>query len=237
MSSGQGTRPLIGISTYREQARWLVWDRAADLLPADYSAAVALAGGAPVLLPIQDGEAAADIVAGLAGLVIAGGADVDPARYDAEPHQQTKGWRTDRDAWEFALLDAADAAGLPTLGICRGLQVMTAWSGGTLVQHVPEVVGSDIHSPGADRYGTVEVDVVAGTQLSGLIGDRVPVPCHHHQGVATFTRGVVSARSADGTIEAIEDPARPFWLGVQWHPETIEDQGLFRGFIAACRAG
>ena len=134
--------PLIGLSTYREQARWGVWDQPADLLPTTYADAVAAAGGVPVLLAPQDPASAAAVVARLDGLVVTGGADVDPARYAAEPHPRTAGWRADRDAWELALLDAADARGLPVLGICRGMQVMAVHAGGSLEQHLPDTVGS-----------------------------------------------------------------------------------------------
>ena len=144
-------RPLIGLSTYREQARWGVWDQPADLLPTTYADAVQRAGGTPVLLPPVDPAAAPYVVERLDGLVVTGGADVDPGRYGAEPHPRTVSWRSDRDAWELALLDAADARGLPVLGICRGMQVMAVQHGGALDQHLPESVGHETHSPsGAD---------------------------------------------------------------------------------------
>ena len=108
--------PVIGISTYREQTRFRMWDVTADVLHAAYARSVEAAGGAPVLLPPQRAESAAALIARLDGLVISGGSDVDPARYGAEPHPRTVGWRTDRDGWELALLDAANAAGLPLLG-------------------------------------------------------------------------------------------------------------------------
>ncbi|HET9761447.1 MAG TPA: gamma-glutamyl-gamma-aminobutyrate hydrolase family protein, partial [Nocardioidaceae bacterium] len=129
-------QPLVGLSTYREQARWGVWDQRADLLPTQYADAVRRAGGVPVLLPPQEPGAAAAVVTRLDALVVTGGADVDPGRYGAEPHAATVAWRTDRDAWELALLDAADARDLPVLGICRGMQVMAVHRGGRLVQHL-----------------------------------------------------------------------------------------------------
>ncbi len=229
-------RPLIGLSTYREQARWGVWDQPADLLPTSYAAAVERAGGVPVLLPPQDPASAVAATARLDGLVITGGADVDPGRYDAEPAPQTVAWRSDRDAWELALLDAADAADLPVLGICRGMQVMAVHSGGALDQHLPDVVGHETHSPGGDEYGNVEVSTCPGTRLRMLVGDRSNVSCHHHQGVREHPGFEVAAYAEDGTLEAMEDPGERFRVAVQWHPETREDAGLFTGLVAAAAA-
>ncbi|MCD9199765.1 gamma-glutamyl-gamma-aminobutyrate hydrolase family protein [Aeromicrobium wangtongii] len=226
------TRPLIGISTYREQARWGVWDQPADLLPTGYARSIERAGGVPVLLPPGDPEAARTVVARLDGLVIAGGADVEPARYGAEPHARTTGWREDRDAWELALLDAA-APDLPVLGICRGMQVMAVAGGGSLDQHLPDRVGSDAHSPGGAAFGRIDVDVVAGTMLAAAIGDKGSVRCHHHQAVRDHPDFVPAAWAADGTLEAMEDPGHRFRLAVQWHPETADDAGLFRALVAA----
>src|SRR4051795_12267310 len=150
-------RPLIGLSTYREQARWGVWDQPADLLPTSYADAVARAGGVPLLLPPVDPTGAPEAVSRLDALVVCGGADVDPGRYGATPHPRTVSWRHDRDAWELALLDAADARDLPVLGICRGMQVMAVHRGGSLEQHVPDAVGHEGHSPGGDTFGDIGV--------------------------------------------------------------------------------
>ena len=225
-------RPLIGISTYREQARWGVWDELADVLPATYARSVERAGGVPVLLPPGPADAARTVVARLDGLLISGGADVDPSRYAAEPHARTASWREDRDAWELAQLDAAPI-GLPVLGICRGMQVMAVHAGGTLEQHVPDVVGSERHSPGGAEFGEVDVDVLPGTRLAAAIGDKGSVRCHHHQAVRDHPGFVPAARAADGTLEAIEHPGHRFRLAVQWHPETRDDAGLFRALVAA----
>ncbi|MBD8606831.1 gamma-glutamyl-gamma-aminobutyrate hydrolase family protein [Aeromicrobium sp. CFBP 8757] len=234
--SDAAVTPLIGISTYREQARWGVWDELADVLPATYARSVERAGGAPVLLPPGPAAAASAVVARLDGLLISGGADVDPSRYDAEPHARTAAWREDRDAWELALLDAAPAD-LPVLGICRGMQVMAVHAGGTLEQHVPDVVGSSRHSPGGAAFGEVDVDVLPGTRLAAAIGDTGAVRCHHHQAVADHPGFVPAARAADGTLEAMEHPGHRFRLAVQWHPETREDAGLFRALVAAAARG
>jgi putative glutamine amidotransferase len=228
-------KPLIGVTTYREQSRWGIWHEQADVLHAVYSRSIEAGGGVAVLLPPGDPSGAESVAARIDGLIIAGGADVDPTRYDAEPHERTVGWREDRDAWELAMLDAAAAAGLPVLGICRGMQVMAVHAGGTLDQHVPEIAGHEEHSPGGAEFGVIDVDVVPGTLLGRAVGDKGSVHCHHHQSVREHPGFVASAHAADGVLEAMEDPSRPFWLAVQWHPERIEDAGLFRALVEAAR--
>jgi putative glutamine amidotransferase len=233
--------PLIGLTTYREQARWGVWDQRADLLPAQYAEAVVSCGGVPVLLPPVDAVdaegAAATAVSRLDGLVISGGADVDPGRYDAEPHPRTASWRPDRDGWELALLAAADAVGLPVLGVCRGMQVMAVHAGGSLDQHTPDLVGHEEHSPGGDVFGSIAVSTEAGSRLAALVGPSLTVNCHHHQSVAAHPGFVASAHAADGTLEAMEaEDGDRFCLAVQWHPETAADVGLLAGLVRAAAA-
>ena len=231
------TTPLIGLTTYREEARWGVWDQRADLLPSQYAEAVVSCGGVPVLLPPVDTPGAADLaVARLDGLVVSGGADVDPTTYGADPHPRTANWRPDRDAWELALLAAADAAGLPVLGVCRGMQVMAVHAGGALDQHTPDLVGHDDHSPGGDAYGTVAVRTAPGSRLAGLVGEMVTVNCHHHQSVAAHPGFTASAHAEDGTLEAMEADGDRFCLAVQWHPETAADVGLLAGLVRAAAA-
>jgi putative glutamine amidotransferase len=229
--------PLIGVTTYRETARWGVWESVADLLHAQYADAVLASGGVPVLLPPVSGDAtvAEAVVARLDGLVISGGADVDPGRYGEEPHPRTVSWREDRDAWETALLQAADAAGLPTLGVCRGMQLMAVAAGGTLHQHTPELVGHDNHNPGEDVFGATPVATAEGSRLRALVGDRFEVGCHHHQTVGSHPGFTATAWADDGSLEAMERPGPRFCLGVQWHPEVGEDHTLFAGLVAAAR--
>lgn len=229
------SRPLIGLTTYREQARWGVWDTAADLLPTAYAEAVEAAGGVPVLLPpsATPEESAVAVLSGVSGLVITGGADVEPSRYGAEPHRQTVRWRSDRDAWELALLAAAEGDGLPVLGVCRGMQVMAVHSGGRLDQHTPDLVGHETHHPGDDAFGEVEVKTMAGSRVSGLVGERLTVHCHHHQSVRDHPGYVGAAWAADGVLEAMELPGRRFCVAVQWHPEMTHDAGLFRALVLA----
>jgi putative glutamine amidotransferase len=233
-------KPLIGLTSYREQASWGVWNQPADLLPVMYADAIVRAGGVPVVLPpaTDDPDAAAAVVSRLDGLVVSGGADVEPASYGEEPHEQTVIWRPDRDAWELALLTSAAAQNLPTLGVCRGMQVMAVAAGGTLDQHTPDLVGHEQHSPGADAFGDIEVNVVEDSVLHTILGPTVTVRCHHHQSVRSHPGYEASASAADGSLEAMEAEGTRFCLGVQWHPEAGRDQRLFDALVkAAALAG
>lgn len=238
--------PLIGISTYREQASWGVWHQVADVQFAQYADSVVEFGGVPVLLTpapangADVGGAAATAVQRLDGLIIAGGADVDPSLYGEQPHPASGGFRPDRDVWELALLDAATARGLPTLGICRGMQLMAVHAGGTLEQHTPDAVGHAEHSPGGDVFGSTSVVLDASSRLAALEGESVIGLCHHHQSVATHPGFRVTGRGADGSIEAMERiPAEGmsdfFCIGVQWHPEMGADHAPIQGLVRAAR--
>lgn len=229
------SRPLIGLSTYREQARWGVWDQRADLLPTVYADAIEAAGGVPVLLPPTTpyDDAAAAAVARLDGLIISGGADVSPQRYDEDPHDRTTNWREDRDSWELALLGAADDAGLPVLGVCRGMQVMAVHTGGTLEQHVPDLVGHDRHNPAPGVFGDTSVSVAPESRLAALIGTTHTVQCHHHQAVRNHPGFTAVAWADDGVLEAMEATGDRLCVAVQWHPEVAADAGLFRAIVEA----
>lgn len=217
---------LIGISAYVEQVRWGIWDRESTVLPQVYVRAVRAAGGRAVVVP-PDPDGAAEVVAVLDGLILAGGADLDPGLYGADPDPRTTGVRPDRDAGEAALLRAAIDADLPTLGICRGMQLMSAVAGGALVQHL------DGHRGGPGVYVRHGVTTVPGTRLAGILGDAAEVPSYHHQGVADPGSLAVSAHASDGTIEGVEDPAARFRVGVLWHPEQGTDPRLFEALLAA----
>ncbi|MYT29853.1 MULTISPECIES: gamma-glutamyl-gamma-aminobutyrate hydrolase family protein [unclassified Streptomyces] len=223
--------PLIGISTYQEEARWGVWTLPAALVPAGYPRLVRRSGGLAALLPPGDPETAAATVARLDGLVIAGGADVAPARYGAEPHPRTGPPALDRDAWELALIEAALTAGVPLLGICRGLQLLNVALGGTLVQHL------DGHSGPPGVFARHEIKPVPGTLLAAALPEPVAVPTYHHQAVDRLGRGLVaSAYAEDGTVEAVELPdAAAFTLAVQWHPEAGDDTRVMDALVAAAR--
>ena len=234
------TRPMIGITTYREPATWGRWDRVdATLLPAAYLDGVRAGGGSAVLIPpIGPGDDAAAIVARLDGLVLSGGPDVNPSRYSQEPHPATGMPRDERDVSEMALLQAADDIDLPVLGVCRGMQVMAVTDGGELMQHVPDAVGHDRHCPGPDTYGPIDVHTVPGTRLAEIIGPVATVPCHHHQAVAAHPGSMAVGHAADGLLEAIETPGERFRLGVQWHPEApatplTADARLFAALVVA----
>jgi putative glutamine amidotransferase len=243
--------PVIGISCYQQQARWANWDDQAVLLPRRYVDKLAQAGGLPVLLPpVPDGVG---VLARLDGLVLSGGSDVDPARYGAAAHAAAGPFYAARDSAELELCRQALASGLPVLGICRGLQVINVALGGTLLQHLPDLVGDDSHSPELAGYGTHKVSVASGSQLSALLGrSEAAVPTHHHQAIDRLGAGLVAtAWTDDGVIEAVEfhqpgadraagpgeHAAPPFMIAVQWHPEAGEDLSLFTSLVAAAAAG
>ncbi|HEX9065023.1 MAG TPA: gamma-glutamyl-gamma-aminobutyrate hydrolase family protein [Streptosporangiaceae bacterium] len=233
MSRGPaGAAPIIGISAYSEIASWGVWQLPATVLPENYSQQVTAAGGAPVVLPPLPGIERA--VAGLDALIISGGPDIEPGQYGAQAGPSTTIVRPERDAAEIALLRAALAAGTPVLGVCRGMQLMNVALGGTLIQHLPDVVGHDGHSPTPGAMGTHEVRVGPSGRLSEILGPGpVSVPTHHHQGVDVLGSGLTAtAWAADGLVEAIELD-RPFALGVQWHPEAGSDLRLFQALVTA----
>jgi len=229
--------PLIGITTYLEQAQSGVWDLRASFLPKVYLDAVTDAGGIAVLLPPQpvSPAIARTVLASLDGLIVSGGADVDPARYGQEPHPRTGAPRTDRDEWEDALLTEAIATELPFLGICRGAQVLNVALGGTLVQHLPDLTGGDTHRAGPGRFAHHDVRIVPGTRLAVLLGESAGAACYHHQALADLAPGLVATGHAeDGVVEAVELPAARFVLAVQWHPEQIRDDvRLFRALVEA----
>jgi putative glutamine amidotransferase len=226
-------RPLIGVSTYLEAgARWGVWELDAALLPVGYTRLVQRAGGLAVMLPPDDPAQAAATVARLDGLVIAGGPDVDPARYGAERSPRTGPPAPERDAWELALIEAALASGTPLLGICRGMQLLNVAVGGTLVQHI------DGHVTQVGVFGRHAVKPVPGTRYADAAPESVSVPTHHHQAVDHLGSGlVVSAYAEDGTVEAVELPGDPWVLGVQWHPEMDEDVRVVRALVRAASTG
>jgi putative glutamine amidotransferase len=227
-------RPVVGITTYVEEAAWGVWHTRAALLPHSYVRQVTAAGARVVLLPPDDLDA--DLLGRLDGLLLAGGADVGPERYAAPAHPRTVS-RPDRDAGELLLIDVAVRADLPVLGVCRGAQLLTVAAGGTLHQHLPELAGHDRHQPAPGRYGDHPVTVAEGSRLHGILGPAAVVNSYHHQAVLDPGTLVVTARADDGVIEAVEDPGRRFVLGVQWHPEELTDGRLFEAFVDAARAG
>ncbi|WP_231973673.1 MULTISPECIES: gamma-glutamyl-gamma-aminobutyrate hydrolase family protein [unclassified Mycobacterium] len=234
------SRPVVGLTTYLERVRTGIWDVPAAYLPADYFQGIQLAGGVPLLLPPQpaDPESVTAVLDSVHALVITGGYDLDPASYGQQPHPTTDAPRTDRDAWEIALLRAALDRGLPVLGICRGAQVLNVAFGGTLHQHLPDVLGHSGHRAGNGVFTRVPVRTVAGTRLAALVGERAEGKCYHHQAIDKVGAGLeVSATDADGVVEAVELPGDDFVLAVQWHPEqSPDDVRLFAAIVAAARA-
>jgi putative glutamine amidotransferase len=236
-------RPLIGITTTGRDERGRV------RLNTLYVDAVRRAGGVPILLP--PGEAAPDeLLERIDGLILTGGGDLDPAHYGGAAHATIYGVDAERDASELVLARSASEAGLPTFGICRGAQVINVALGGTLVEHLPDEVGTAVvHRPeaGRDAYEHHDVAVAAGSTLAGVLGaTRCSTPSWHHQAVRAVAPGLeVVARAGDGTLEAFERPGHPWLVAVQWHPEATAatdaaQQRLFDALVAAAakrRAG
>ncbi len=231
---------LVGISSYAEPARWGPWQLPCALLPLSYPEQVAAAGGVPVLLPPLPGEIAA--VGRLDAVVLSGGGDLDPAGYGAPRHPETTRVRPGRDRAELDLLAAALAARVPVLAICRGLQIVNTWRGGTLQQHLPDTGG---HRAAPGTFGTHQVRVAPGSRLASVLGPPadgrgelwLDVPTAHHQAIDRLGDGLVAtAWAADGTIEAVELADRDeFLIAVQWHPEQGTDPRLFQALLAAAR--
>jgi gamma-glutamyl-gamma-aminobutyrate hydrolase PuuD len=225
--------------TYVEPARWGVWDRPAALLPHSYVTAVNEAGGVAVMLPppgdrVGDPRVAARVLDGLDALVLTGGADVDAGRYGAERHPASQAPQPDRDAWDGVLATAALDRDMPLLAICRGAQVLNVVLGGTLDQHLPDIVGHEGHLPEPAVCGTTRVRLAPGTPVATILGAEVKVPCYHHQAIRRLGRGVEAVGWADdGTIEAAVVTGRRFAIAVQWHPEDGDDPRLFRALVAA----
>ncbi|WP_406289224.1 gamma-glutamyl-gamma-aminobutyrate hydrolase family protein [Embleya sp. NBC_00896] len=228
-------KPLIGISTYSEESvHWGVWQQPAVLLPMGYPTLVQRAGGLAVMLPPDVPEAAAETVARLDAVVIAGGPDVRSSRYGAEPHPEAGAPNEARDVWESALIEAALAAGTPLLAICRGMQLLNVVLGGTLIQHLPDVVGHGGHTGPPGRLVGHVVEPVPGTLLAAIGAEPTEVPTYHHQAVDRLGRGLVAgALAEDGVVEAVELPGAAFVLGVQWHPEAGTDLRIAQALVAA----
>jgi putative glutamine amidotransferase len=240
-------RPVIGLCTALEHARWSVWDQEAFLLARSYVDAVHRAGGLALMLP-PDPELVRDpdeVLELLDALVLAGGADIDPQTYGAEPHETTAHTVPDRDAFELALARRALERDLPMLGICRGMQLMNVALGGTLLQHLPESHGHHEHrrTPGSFDGADHDVRLADGSLASRAAGEALhATKSHHHQGVGDLGESleVTGWSVLDDLPEAVEVPGRRFALGVQWHPEADERSSLIAALVeeaAASRAG
>jgi putative glutamine amidotransferase len=234
-------RPVIGICAAIERASWSAWEVLANVLPRSYSLAVQDAGGMALLLPPDDAtaELPSELLDLIDGLVLAGGSDIDPGSYGAAPHPETRGTRPERDRFELALAHAALERDMPVLGICRGMQLLNVACGGTLVQHLPDLLGHDDHRHTPGAFGDHEVRLQEGTLAARAVGgERSAVKSHHHQGVDELGEGLVAVgwSDADDTIEAVELPGKAYALGVLWHPEEDERSKVIGSLVDAARA-
>lgn len=228
-------KPVVGITTYLTPAAWGAWHLDAALVPASYVRSVVRAGGVPLLVP--PGAAHEETLDSVDGLIFSGGSDLDPELYGEQAHRETNGWVRERDDFELGLMQAALARDVPLLAICRGSQVLNVALGGDLEQHVPDRVHTNVHKETPGVFADHDVGVLPGTKLSSILGDRADVKSHHHQGYGELGAGLrEAARAPDGTVEALEDPARRFTLGVLWHPEEGDDLALFEALVREARA-
>jgi len=229
-------RPVIGITTYAEEATWGRWTEPAAFIPLAYVRAVERAGGRALLVPpVADGID--DTLDVLDGIIFSGGGDLDPETYGAEAHAETNEVSPERDNAELALLRAALGRDMPVLAVCRGSQVLNVARGGDLVQHLPEIVGHDRHRHEEGLMADHDVRVETDSRLGSILGDSAPVKSSHHQGFGRIGDGLrESAWAEDGTIEAVEDPSHRFALGVLWHPEEGEDYALFAALVEEAAA-
>lgn len=226
------SRPIIGLTTYRESAQWGVWDQLADLQSTLYTDAVASSGGAVVLIP-PVASGVVDVLRGIDALLISGGADINPANYDEAPHPAAGPFRPDRDTAEMALVRAAVDARMPVLGICRGMQVLNVALGGDLLQHLPDVAGALAHQQAPGVFSARHVRLDADSWLGNVLGTTVSTACHHHQAVGRIAPGLrVVGTADDGTPEAVEAGDGAPVIGVQWHPEQLDDRRLFERFVS-----
>jgi putative glutamine amidotransferase len=237
------SRPVIGICTALTDASWSVWKQRAALTPYGYIAAIHRAGGLAVMIP-PDAEFGRDpdqVLDLIDGLILAGGNDIDPSTYGAEPHPTVTETVPERDASELALVKRAWERDMPVLGICRGMQVLNVARGGTLLQHLPDEVGHGAHriNPGSFDGADHDVRLDRGSLAAQAAGEEVHVTkSHHHQGVDAVGQGLlVTGHSAlgDDLPEAVEAPDRRFVLGVQWHPEADDASTVISALVGEAR--
>lgn len=231
----------IGICAAVERARWSHWDDEIAFTPLSYVAAVQRAEGLPLVLPPDDtaAETPDPLLDKVDGLILAGGADVDPASYGAAPDPRTGATHPERDRFELGLAHRALERGIPLLGICRGGQMLNVACGGTLLQHLPDVVGDDHHLEVPGTFSEHEVELEPGSLAARAVGaPRTTVKSHHHQAVDELGEGLRATGHAlpDGVVEAVESPAHAFALGVLWHPEADTRSKIVNALVAAARS-
>ena len=232
--------PNIGVTCNIEVVRYGIWTEPAAMVPLTYVRAIARAGGRPLLIAptAADLDDPSELLDLLDGVLVSGGADVDPGAYGERPHAETAAAAADRDAFELLLVRAASERDLPCLGVCRGMHVVNVAYGGSLEQHLPDRLDHDIHRGDGTDFADHRVEVEPESLAALAAGATdVAVKSYHHQGVARIGSGLrVTARAAgDGTVEAIEDEQRRFMLGVLWHPEEDEADRLVAAFVRECR--
>lgn len=235
-------RPVIGICTALERAQWSAWDQDAALLSYAYITAIQRAGALALMIApdpylVDDPD---DVLDRIDALILAGGADIDPSAYGAEPQPETKGTVPERDRVELALTRRVMERDIPVLGICRGMQLINVAQGGTLHQHLADVVGHNEHRRTLGSFEEADHDVrlEPGSLAARAAGEEVHVTkSHHHQGVDELGEGLVvtGVATLDGLPEAIEMPGRRFVLGVQWHPEADEQSRVIAALVEQAR--
>ena len=230
------TRPVIGICAAIESAQWAAWEVVVNLSPRAYSLAVQRAGGLALILPPDDvvAESPDELLDMIDGLILAGGSDIDPGSYGAQPHPETRGTRPERDRFELALGTRALERDMPVLGICRGMEMLNVIQGGTLNQHIP---GLELHRHTPGAFTDHRVRLEPGSLAERVVGaELTEVKSAHHQGLEELGEGVVASGHADdGIIEAIELPGRSFAVGVLWHPEEDEQSRVVGSFVDEAR--
>jgi putative glutamine amidotransferase len=225
--------PVVGITTYRADARWGVWQLPAALTPWAYVNALTLAGGAPLLLPPAPSHVD-ELVERIDGLIVCGGPDISPQLYGSPTADDCQPSDDLRDTHEFRLIGAAMAAGVPMLGVCRGMQMLNVVCGGTLHQHLPT---ASAHAAGPGVFASHSVMTAPGSRLREILGPSSNVRSYHHQGVATIGSNLVATVAAeDGTVEGLEHQTSPFAIGVLWHPEMGDDLSIFESLVDAARS-
>ena len=235
-------RPTIGLTSYWTHAAMSHWATDSVLVAQGYVEGIRLAGGRAVVLPADPLWATDpdDVLDLLDGLLVVGGNDIAPEIYGGERHPDTGARHERRDSVELGLAGRALERRMPVLGICRGMQLLNVVRGGTLDQHLADSVDVTPHRLDDATHGVHEVITVPGTRTAEVVGERITVHSHHHQGVATLGHGlIVSAHAQDGVIEAVEDPGLPFCIGALWHPDV--DPGgdgapLFKALVETAAA-
>jgi putative glutamine amidotransferase len=229
-------RPIIGITGELDAARWRNWIREAVVSPVSYTRAVERAGGAPVILPPVPSGSVPSLIGRIDALVVSGGRDVDPSLYGESPHEQNDLPDHRRDRFEILMIRAAIEADLPFLAICRGLHILNVARGGTLIQHLPDRLGSESHKPDPVKLTVHDVQISAASKLGRVLGPAAQVPAAHHQAIDRIGSGLLTvAWTPDQVVEAVELQGHKFGIGVQWRPEDGDDGRIFEALVAAAK--